>query len=98
MELRTAITSGKRRNAQEDPICDFEREDRETSSRNFQHIMKNDGLDIVEGLAPSKAKKKKQCWHKKSRYMESPATPEVMAHRGKKKNEEKPLDDDENLN
>jgi hypothetical protein len=32
VELRTAITPGKRRKAQEDPVLDFQREDLETSS------------------------------------------------------------------
>jgi hypothetical protein len=57
VELGTAITPGKWRNAQEDPIWDFQREDRETSSRNFQWVKEKHGLDLVEGLAPSKAEK-----------------------------------------
>jgi hypothetical protein len=46
VEPRTAIAPGKWRNAQEDPILDFQREDHETSSRYFQQITKNDGLDL----------------------------------------------------
>jgi hypothetical protein len=57
VELRTAITSGKRRNAKQDPIRDFQTEDHKTSSRNFQRVMKNDRLHIVEGSAPSEAEK-----------------------------------------
>jgi hypothetical protein len=54
VELRTAITSGKWRNTQEDLIQDFQRKDHETNSRDFQRVMKNQGLDIVDGSDPAK--------------------------------------------
>jgi hypothetical protein len=37
--LRTALTAGRWRNTQEDPIWDFEREDRETIIWIFQWVM-----------------------------------------------------------
>jgi hypothetical protein len=55
VELRTAVAPGKQRNAQEDPICGFQREVCETSGRKVQRVMKNGGLDIVEESSPSKA-------------------------------------------
>jgi hypothetical protein len=48
VEDRTVITPGKRRNAQQEIIRDFQREDRETNSRNSQRIAKNQELDLVE--------------------------------------------------
>jgi hypothetical protein len=50
----------------------FSEGDRETSSRNFQRVAKNGGLDIVEGSAPSLAKKEDAHG--------TPTTPGVMAH------------------
>jgi hypothetical protein len=57
VELRTAITSGKRKNAQQDPTWDLQREYRETSSRNFKWVTKYQELDVVESSAPSEAEK-----------------------------------------
>jgi hypothetical protein len=57
LTLRTVITSGERRNSQEDLIRDFQIEDRETNSRTFQRLTKNDGLDIVKGSTPSEKEK-----------------------------------------
>jgi hypothetical protein len=54
------ILSGKRRNTQDEPICDFQRDSRETNSRNSQRITKNEGMDLVEGSTLSKTKKKKR--------------------------------------
>jgi hypothetical protein len=52
--IKTAITPGKRRNRQ----WDFQREDRETSSPEFQRVTKNKKMDLVEGSTPSKMKRK----------------------------------------
>jgi hypothetical protein len=86
VELRTVITSGKWRDAKEEPIRDFQREDLETSSRNFQWVTKNDGLNIVEGSAPSKVEKE-PAHGVRARDVGAEATPGVMVHGGKVKNE-----------
>jgi hypothetical protein len=54
VEPRTAITPGKWRNAQKGPIWDFLREKGKANSRILRRVTKNQGLYIVEGLAPSK--------------------------------------------
>jgi hypothetical protein len=55
-----------------------QREDYETRSWNFQLVTKNDGLDIVEGSAPSKVEK--EAAHRvRAGYVEALATPGVMA-------------------
>jgi hypothetical protein len=57
VELKTKIAPGKRRNAQDDPIWDSQKENRKTSSQNFPQVTKNDELNIVEGSAPCEAGK-----------------------------------------
>jgi hypothetical protein len=62
-------------------------EDQETSIQNFQWVTTNDGLDIVEGPAPSEAVK--EATHGvRAGDVAAPTTPGVTAHRGKEKNEE----------
>lgn len=58
VEPRTVTAPGKRRKAQEDPIWNLQRENRETSSQNVQRVMKNDGLNIMEPPPPEQEKKK----------------------------------------
>jgi hypothetical protein len=56
-EVRTAITSGKQRNIlhdpKEDPITDRQRKNRKAKSRILRRFVENQGLDLVEGSAPS---------------------------------------------
>jgi hypothetical protein len=57
MELKTAITSGKRRTELQDPQEDPRAGIREASKRDVLRVTKNDGSDIVEGSTPPKRKK-----------------------------------------
>jgi hypothetical protein len=59
-ELKTAINSGRRRTDLQDPQEDPRAEIHEASKEDVQRVTKNDGPDIVEGLTPSKWKKKLQ--------------------------------------
>lgn len=87
VELQTVIMSGKQRNTIKDVICDFQSEDRETNSWNFQWVTKNDALDIVDGSTPSK-KEKEMAHRAGAGNAEALAAPGVMPHHGKEKNEE----------
>jgi hypothetical protein len=58
VELRTDITSGKRRNDLQDLPEDPRAEICKVSKPNVQRVTNNDGLDIVERLTPPKWKKK----------------------------------------
>jgi hypothetical protein len=91
VEFRAAITSGKRRNAQENPIQDFQREDRETSSQNFQRIMKNNGLNTVEGSA--RLKQKRGCTWSRSSKCSSTSHCRSYGPQWEREKQGKPLDD-----
>jgi hypothetical protein len=53
VELRTAVTSGKRRTNLQDPQDDPGAGIREASKREVQRIIKKQTLDLVEESAPS---------------------------------------------
>jgi hypothetical protein len=57
------------------------------NSRIFCQALKNNGLDIVEGPAPSEMEK--EIAHGGAGNMGAPATPGVIPHREKEKNEKK---------
>jgi hypothetical protein len=57
VELRTAITSGKRRANLQDPQEDPRVRIREASKRDAQQVVESEKPDLVEGLAPSGARK-----------------------------------------
>jgi hypothetical protein len=74
----------------------LQREDHETSSLNFQRVVKNGGLGMMEGSAPSKAEK--EASHGvRARYVGALSTPWVMAHHRKEEKKIKPLDDGDTL-
>jgi hypothetical protein len=74
VEHRTAFTAGKQRNAHENPILDFQREDQETSSRNVQWVTKNDG-----GVGPLRSGKRSSISVRGAGDVEPPATPGFLA-------------------
>jgi hypothetical protein len=80
--IRTAVATGKRRNAQEEPVLGFQREGRQRSSRNFQWVTRNSGLDIGERSAPSEAEKE-AAHGVRAGYMGASASPGLMVHRRK---------------
>jgi hypothetical protein len=76
--FRTAITCGRWGNAEEDPLRDFQREGRETSSWNFKRATKNEEMDLVEGTAPSETEK--EIVHGvRAGNVRAPATPGITA-------------------
>jgi hypothetical protein len=54
VKLRTVIKCGKRKNAQEDSIGDFQREDHKTSSRNFSGLQRMMDWILWRGRPPPK--------------------------------------------
>jgi hypothetical protein len=60
------------------------------SNRDVQWVAENEELDLVKGSAPSKTEEKptSSISIRRARYVGALATPGVMAHCGKEKNEE----------
>jgi hypothetical protein len=58
VELKTAITFGKRRTELKDPQEDSRAGIREASKRDVQQVSENEEMDLVERSAPSKTKKR----------------------------------------
>jgi hypothetical protein len=86
VEPRRVSTSGKRRNAQEGRIWDFQWEDHETCSRNFQWVTENEETGLVEVSAP-RSGKRSSISARRAGYGEAPATPGVMAPTGEREKE-----------
>jgi hypothetical protein len=57
VQLKTAVTSGKKRTSLQDPQEDPRAEIHEESTRDVQRIAANPELESMEGLAPSEAEK-----------------------------------------
>jgi hypothetical protein len=57
VELKTAITSWKKRTGLHDPLEDPRVRIREVSKQKVQRVSENEEMDLVEWSAPSKAEK-----------------------------------------
>jgi hypothetical protein len=78
VELKTAVTSGKKRTSQQDPEEDPKAGIHEASKRDVWWVSENEELDLVEMSAPSKTEKE-AAYGVRAGDVGAPASPGVMA-------------------